>query len=104
MMELAGLSVAEAVYHTLEAANGSDNVKIILVCGPGNDKGDGLVVVGDLVHFYAHKNKVNLSIVYSKRYKKQHFVNLEWQCEYLNIPVLKEMSELWWQQKFCIGR
>ena len=73
MMELAGLSVAEAVYHTLEAANGSDNVKIILVCGPGNDKGDGLVVVGDLVHFYAHKNKVNLSIVYSKRYKKATF-------------------------------
>ena len=97
LMELAGLSVAEAVYHTLEA-NGSDNVKIILVCGPGNNGGDGLVAARHLVHFYAQKNHVDVSIVYPKRSKKQHFVNLVRQCEDLNIPVLEEMPELWWQQ------
>lgn len=49
LMELAGLSCAEAVYKSYPP---TDNAKKVLVaCGPGNQGGDGLVAARHLFHF-----------------------------------------------------
>jgi len=92
-MELAGLSVAEAVY---EVAFGGDGEKasndggrkkrVLLVCGPGNNGGDGLVAARHLAHF-----GLESTIVYPKQSSKQHFVNLVKQCEDMGIPILQEI-------------
>ena len=89
LMELAGLSVAEAVYKVVEKKL-NEGVKIILVCGPGNNGGDGLVAARHLTHF-----GLECIVVYPKRSKKEHFVNLVRQCEDLNIPIYDKMPNNW---------
>ena len=84
LMELAGLSVAQAVYEVLPADTKS---KILLVCGPGNNGGDGLVAARHL-SLFGHE----CVLVYPKRSSKQpHYTNLVKQCEDLSIPILDEM-------------
>jgi hypothetical protein len=51
LMELAGLAVAEAVYQGIPPAHAIKR-KILLICGPGNNGGDGLVA-GEHLHFVA---------------------------------------------------
>lgn len=46
LMELAGLSVASAVF---EAYGRGESQRILVVCGPGNNGGDGLVAARHLV-------------------------------------------------------
>ena len=88
-MELAGLSVAEAVYQVIGQEKkdvGDDENKknrILLICGPGNNGGDGLVAARHLVFF-----GFDCVVVYPKRSKKTHFVNLVQQCEDVGIPIL----------------
>jgi NAD(P)H-hydrate epimerase len=48
LMELAGLSVAEAVWHSLPPHT---HKRALVVCGPGNNGGDGLVAARHLYHF-----------------------------------------------------
>ena len=48
LMELAGLAVAEAVYQAIPPSVEKKR-KILLVCGPGNNGGDGLVA-GECIH------------------------------------------------------
>ena len=48
LMELAGLSVASAV---LKVFPPSSHPRILVVCGPGNNGGDGLVAARHLFHF-----------------------------------------------------
>ncbi len=48
LMELAGLSVAEAVWR---ARPPSKWKRVLVVCGPGNNGGDGLVAARHLFHF-----------------------------------------------------
>jgi len=99
LMELAGLSVAEAVYQVLqeETNKKSDSSKtlprILLICGPGNNGGDSLVAARHLVMFgYAG----HVTIVYPKRSSKQpHYANLVQQCEDVRIPVLEHMPDDW---------
>jgi hydroxyethylthiazole kinase-like uncharacterized protein yjeF len=83
LMELAGLAVAQVVYEVTP----SPKRKILLVCGPGNNGGDGLVAARHLVLF-GHEAVV----VYPKRSPKQpHYTNLVKTCEDLGIPILDEM-------------
>lgn len=95
LMELAGLSVAEAVYQVLEEQRqASDkNIKhknkprILIVCGPGNNGGDGLVAGRHLVMF-----GYDVDIVYPKpSTKQQHFSNLVQQCQDVGISIATEM-------------
>lgn len=94
LMELAGLSVAEAVYQVVEdqsrESNDNDNAddkpKIVLVCGPGNNGGDGLVAARHLVMF-----GYDCTVVYPKPSKNQHFINLVQQCQDVGIPIVTEM-------------
>jgi NAD(P)H-hydrate repair Nnr-like enzyme with NAD(P)H-hydrate epimerase domain len=48
LQELAGLSVATA---TAEEFRLPDSSKVLIVCGPGNNGGDGLVAARHLHHF-----------------------------------------------------
>eukprot|EP00527_Entomoneis_sp_CCMP2396_P004114 CAMPEP_0198151394 /NCGR_PEP_ID=MMETSP1443-20131203/55523_1 /TAXON_ID=186043 /ORGANISM="Entomoneis sp., Strain CCMP2396" /LENGTH=315 /DNA_ID=CAMNT_0043817041 /DNA_START=231 /DNA_END=1178 /DNA_ORIENTATION=- len=91
LMELAGFSVAEAVYTVLnEESKPSDRpAKILLVCGPGNNGGDGLVAARHLTMF-----GFECVIVYPKRSSRQpHYTNLVQQCQGLSIKILEEMPE-----------
>ncbi|PYI26229.1 hypothetical protein BP00DRAFT_356444, partial [Aspergillus indologenus CBS 114.80] len=48
LMELAGLSVSQAVYRIHPPSAGKN---ILVICGPGNNGGDGLVAARHLAHF-----------------------------------------------------
>lgn len=54
LMELAGLSVAEAVFRVYpfsDVSSRKNRRRVLLVCGPGNNGGDGLVAARHLYHF-----------------------------------------------------
>lgn len=81
LMELAGLSVAEAVVQVVPKS------KILLICGPGNNGGDGLVAARHLM-FFGYESVV----VYPKRSQREnHYRNLVKQCEDMGIVVLDEL-------------
>jgi hydroxyethylthiazole kinase-like uncharacterized protein yjeF len=77
LIELAGLAVAQAT-HKSSSSNGSPPLRILLVCGPGNNGGDGLVAARHLLAF-GHQVTV-LSI--RKRTNVSFFDNLERQVEF----------------------
>ena len=85
LMELAGLAVAEAVYAVVPP-DGKERKNILLVCGPGNNGGDGLVAARHLTLF-----GYGCTVVYPKQSKKQHFLNLVKQMEDVGVKVLEEM-------------
>eukprot|EP00977_Amphora_coffeiformis_P021389 scaffold9272_cov195-Amphora_coffeaeformis.AAC.6 len=87
LMELAGLSVAEAAYEMISSSSNNDKTQILVICGPGNNGGDGLVAARHLHHF-----GFQVVVVYPKRSSRQpHYTNLVKQCEDLEIPVLDAM-------------
>ena len=86
LMELAGLAVAEAVYAVVPPTGGENKKKILLVCGPGNNGGDGLVAARHLTLF-----GFDCTVVYPKQSKKQHFVNLVKQMGDVGVTILEEM-------------
>jgi len=90
LMELAGLSVAAAV---ADAYPLSTHPRPLVVCGPGNNGGDGLVAARHLWHFGYRP-----VVVYPKRPQKPLFVNLVAQMEALDIPLL-EVSDAC----LCVG-
>eukprot|EP00494_Astrolonche_serrata_P008256 UN08293 len=62
-MELAGLSVAQAVVDMYPKSN-----NYLIICGPGNNGGDGFVAARHLVQFGK-----KVSIVYPKQGKKERY-------------------------------
>ena len=78
LMELAGLSVACAVKDAYPDAS-----SVLVVAGPGNNGGDGLVAARHLRHFGVAK----VDVVYPKQPKKQLFANLVAQCTEVDAPV-----------------
>ncbi|KAK6323506.1 NAD(P)H-hydrate epimerase [Coregonus clupeaformis] len=89
LMELAGLSCATAVtraYPTSSLVKARPS--LLVICGPGNNGGDGLVCARHLKLFgYAP------TILYPKRPNKLLFQGLTTQCEKMDIPFLTEMPE-----------
>eukprot|EP00612_Vaucheria_litorea_P004948 CAMPEP_0171461930 /NCGR_PEP_ID=MMETSP0945-20130129/6175_1 /TAXON_ID=109269 /ORGANISM="Vaucheria litorea, Strain CCMP2940" /LENGTH=161 /DNA_ID=CAMNT_0011988363 /DNA_START=100 /DNA_END=582 /DNA_ORIENTATION=+ len=82
LMELAGLSVACSI-----AEKYNHGKKILIVCGPGNNGGDGLVASRHLHHFGFD----DVDLFYPKRTDKKIFKNLVHQIEQLNINLLEKM-------------
>jgi hydroxyethylthiazole kinase-like uncharacterized protein yjeF len=99
LMELAGFSVAQAVYQVVEkqqqhrrtvhAILPKSRPHILVICGPGNNGGDGLVAARHLVHF-----GYDCTVVYPKRSSsKQHYSNLVQQCFDMGIVIRDDLPE-----------
>ncbi|KAJ3702584.1 hypothetical protein LUZ61_006289 [Rhynchospora tenuis] len=82
LMELAGLSVAAAI---AEVYKPSENRKVLVICGPGNNGGDGLVAARHLYHFGYQP-----VICYPKRSSSRLFSGLVTQLKSLEISFVSE--------------
>ncbi|CAA2997793.1 pyridoxine pyridoxamine 5 -phosphate oxidase 1, chloroplastic-like [Olea europaea subsp. europaea] len=80
LMELAGLSVATSI---AEVYKSDKYNRVLAICGPGNNGGDGLVTARHLYHF-GYKP----FICYPKRTPKPLYSGLVTQLESLPIPFL----------------
>ncbi|XP_020100651.1 pyridoxine/pyridoxamine 5'-phosphate oxidase 1, chloroplastic [Ananas comosus] len=80
LMELAGLSVAAAIAEVYKL---SEYSRVLAICGPGNNGGDGLVAARHLYHF-GYKPFIS----YPKRTSKPLYSGLVTQLESLSIPFL----------------
>ncbi|KAL4943404.1 hypothetical protein BDV06DRAFT_211057 [Aspergillus oleicola] len=80
LMELAGLSVSQAAYRVHPPSKGKD---VLVICGPGNNGGDGLVAARHLAH-YGYKPM----IYYPKEGKKDIYKGLKTQLSALNVPFI----------------
>jgi NAD(P)H-hydrate epimerase len=78
LMELAGLSVSQAIYTAHPPSKGK---KVLLACGPGNNGGDGLVAARHLFH-YGYQP----TVFYPKPTKQPIFEGLQKQLKGLKIP------------------
>ncbi|XP_078524524.1 NAD(P)H-hydrate epimerase isoform X2 [Lissotriton helveticus] len=86
LMELAGLSCATAIAKAYPATAFTNNLATVLViCGPGNNGGDGLVCARHLKMFGYEP-----AIFYPKRPNKPLFEGLTTQCQKMDIPFLSE--------------
>ena len=82
LMELAGLSVAQAVHEVVPAHS-----SILVICGPGNNGGDGLVAARHLTHF-GHV----CTVVYPKESKREpHYANLVQQCRDMGLEIRSDL-------------
>lgn len=89
LMELAGLSCATAVtraYPLTSLVKATPSV--LVICGPGNNGGDGLVCARHLKLFGYEP-----TVLYPKRPSKPLFQGLTTQCQKMEIPFLTEMPE-----------
>jgi len=78
LMELAGLAVAQVTYKETVG-------NILIVCGPGNNGGDGLVAARHLAQFGR-----SVQVVYPSKPKTEHYRNLIQQCKDMKIGVSEE--------------
>lgn len=85
-MELAGLSVAQAVYKVHPIEKGP---KILVLAGPGNNGGDGLVAAR---HLYLWGYKPLL--YYPKKSRHEHLQRLESQLKNLGIPEIETETQI----------
>jgi len=87
LMELAGLAVAIATENCYPLKSLENKTrKILIICGPGNNGGDGLVAARHLKHFGYHPE-----IYYPKRPQKELFANLTFQCQEVGINFLEDL-------------
>ncbi|XP_003795298.1 NAD(P)H-hydrate epimerase [Otolemur garnettii] len=87
LMELAGLSCATAIAKAYPPTSMSSSTPTVLViCGPGNNGGDGLVCARHLKLFGYQP-----TVYYPKRPNKPLFAALVTQCQKMDIPFLGEM-------------
>ncbi|GAB1312519.1 hypothetical protein MFIFM68171_02729 [Madurella fahalii] len=82
LMELAGLSVSQAVYRVHPIGRGR---RVLVAVGPGNNGGDGLVAARHLCH-YGYQP----TIYYPKRSKNDLYQRLAKQLEDLDIPFVDD--------------
>jgi hydroxyethylthiazole kinase-like uncharacterized protein yjeF len=99
LMELAGLAVAQAVYdfaHRMSHA--TTTTRILVVCGPGNNGGDGIVAARHLAEFYSHSNAgatdqgMRVEMYVPKKSEKQpHLAKLLYQAAATGVVELDGM-------------
>jgi len=88
LTELAGLSVASACAKSFPLDSLTPNKKVLIICGPGNNGGDGLVAARHL-NVFGYTSEIH----YPRRPNKDLFTNLYTQCVKQNITFLNEMPE-----------
>lgn len=84
LMELAGLSVSQAVYKVHPPSSGKH---ILIACGPGNNGGDGLVAARHLFHY-----GYTPVVYYPKPTQKPIFDGLQKQLKNLHIKFENDRS------------
>ncbi|KAI1421776.1 YjeF N-terminal domain-containing protein [Xylaria sp. FL1777] len=84
LMELAGLSVSQVVYHVHPLSKGR---RILVACGPGNNGGDGLVAARHLRQ-YGYQP----SVYYPKRSKNDLYQRLAKQLEDLEVAFVDDFT------------
>lgn len=67
LMELAGQATAHCVHHINNTFHNGKLKKILVICGPGNNGGDGMVAARHLSHYY---NLYSPSIILLKEANK----------------------------------
>ncbi|KAJ5463069.1 AI-BP family protein [Penicillium sp. IBT 31633x] len=82
LMELAGLSVAQAVWKIHPPSAGKN---VLVVAGPGNNGGDGLVAARHLAHF-----GYTPSVYYPKQGKNELYQRLRIQLQNLSVPFITD--------------
>ncbi|XP_034954276.2 NAD(P)H-hydrate epimerase [Zootoca vivipara] len=85
LMELAGLSCATAIAKAYPVGSTINQPTVLIVCGPGNNGGDGLVCARHLKMFGYEP-----TLFYPKRPNKPLFEGLTTQCKKMDIPFLSE--------------
>ncbi|NXM34530.1 NNRE epimerase, partial [Oxyruncus cristatus] len=86
LMELAGLSCATAIAKAYPPSSfTTSQPAVLVVCGPGNNGGDGLVCARHLKMFGYLP-----TVYYPKRPSKPLFEGLTTQCKKMDIPFLPE--------------
>ncbi|XP_075257147.1 NAD(P)H-hydrate epimerase-like isoform X2 [Convolutriloba macropyga] len=90
LMELAGLSVAQAVHAEYGHVCGarSEKIKVLVLCGPGNNGGDGLVAARHLNHF-----GMSCSVHYPKQSTKDLFVRLVTQAKQAQVDFIETLPD-----------
>ncbi|KAM4539733.1 NAD(P)H-hydrate epimerase [Odontesthes bonariensis] len=89
LMELAGLSCATAITRAYPLTSlVKARPALLVICGPGNNGGDGLVAARHLKLFGYEP-----TVLYPKRPNKPLFQGLTTQCQKMEIPFLTEMPE-----------
>lgn len=89
LMELAGLSVASATHDFFHRHMPVDSKKSVLViCGPGNNGGDGLIAARHLKHFGYDPT------VYFPVPARNNFPALTQQCKNVDISFLDQLPSL----------
>eukprot|EP00124_Ichthyophonus_hoferi_P003949 Ihof_evm2s385 gene=Ihof_evmTU2s385 len=85
LMELAGLSVASAIAKQYPL-HPEHPAKLLVVCGPGNNGGDGLVAARHMKLFGYES-----FIYYPKQTNKEIYKNLTLQCRNMAIPFIDDV-------------
>lgn len=88
LMEVAGLTVSMVTMNEIISKLTKKNIKILCICGPGNNGGDGLVASR-----YLKENNFDVDIFYPKQNTKNElYKRLVNQCENYGIKILKELN------------
>ncbi len=89
LMELAGLSVACAIYEQYPPHPDKSKNHVLVVAGPGNNGGDALVAARHLAHFGYMPY-----VVYPKPTPKPLYLNLVEQLKQLDVAVVSSLPAL----------
>ncbi|KAJ5619275.1 AI-BP family protein [Penicillium lagena] len=84
LMELAGLSVSQAVWKVHPPSKGKN---ILVVCGPGNNGGDGLVAARHLAQY-----GYTPTVYYPKEGKNELYQRLKTQLHNLSVPFTTDFA------------
>lgn len=92
LMELAGLAVAKAIYkeHPPRSTNSGNLQKVLVLVGPGNNGGDGLVCARHLKLWRGYDPVV----FYPKQPKKELYQNLLTQLTQLGVSQINSLDEI----------
>lgn len=92
LMELAGLSVAQAVYNQYPpTSTGNSSDKVLVLVGPGNNGGDGLVAARHLKLWKGY----DPVIYYPKKSTKNTlYANLVTQLNHLQVGEIEDLNEV----------
>ena len=98
LMEIAGLTVATIIINEIISKLENKKVKILCICGPGNNGGDGLVASR-----YLKENGYDIDILYPKQNTKNElYKRLVSQCQSYDIKILNELNSDFNEYNFII--